>query len=259
MSSRPSGKDVRATVLTVVNEQSRLESGFQSRQVLGEVSRRLGVRNDTVIEQAILTFFHDLFRSGHLAWGFNINNPDPPFMHLTEKGRRALAHLSRDPVNYDGYMASVGPLLTNEPIANSYIDEACIAFNSGCVKAAAVMVGAAAESLVLSVRDSLSKRYSKGSAVPKSLGAWQVKTIRDNLSDLLDQRKNLFPRDLKERYEGFWHSGSDAFRLSRNDAGHPSAPDPVTEEVVHASLLLFPEFARLVEDLKQWISSQYTP
>lgn len=258
MSTQPSGQDIRTTVLAVVKEHSTKGSGFQSRQVLTDVSRRLGIHSDTDLEQAILTFFHDLFRSGHLAWGFNLSNPDPPFMHLTEKGRRALAHLSRDPVNYDGYMAATLPLLSDEPIATSYVAEACKTYQAGCVKAAAVMIGGASESLVLSLRDVVAARYGAGRA-PKDLGAWQVKTVRDGLSRLLDQQKALLSKDLRERYEGFWHSGSDAFRLSRNEAGHPSAPDPVTDEVVHGTLLLFPEFARLVRDLKKWAVAEYQP
>lgn len=259
MSPQPTGQDIRTTVLSVVKEHSTKGSGFQSRQVLTDVYRRLSIHSDTDLEQAILTFFHDLFRSGHLAWGFNLTNPDPPFMHLTDRGRRALAHLSRDPLNYDGYMASVAPLLADEPTALSYIDEACRTYQAGCLKAAAVMTGVASESLVLGVRDVVIARYALGHAVPKELVAWQVKKVRDELSRLLDQRKGLLSKDLRERYEGFWHSGSDTFRLSRNDAGHPSAPDPVTDDIVHGTLLLFPEYARLTRDLKNWIAADYQP
>jgi len=41
----------------------------------------------------------------------------------------------------------------------------------------------------------------------------------------------------------------------RNEAGHPSNIDPVTYDTVHASLLIFPELANLVNELSMWITS----
>ena len=41
-------------------------------------------------EQALLTQFYELFRTGYLAWGMNLSNPDPPFFHITEQGTNAL-------------------------------------------------------------------------------------------------------------------------------------------------------------------------
>ncbi len=39
---------------------------------------------------------------------------------------------------------------------------------------------------------------------------------------------------------------AEQIRKVRNDAGHPEGIDPVTPEVVHAALLIFPELAKLV-------------
>ena len=76
-------------------------------------------------------------------------------MHLTEVGRRTLSTLSRDPYNPEGYLAAVRPLLAPGSVALSYLEEGVNTFQAGCLKATAVMVGAAAESLVLDVRDTL--------------------------------------------------------------------------------------------------------
>jgi hypothetical protein len=40
--------------------------------------------------------------------------------------------------------------------------------------------------------------------------------------------------------------------MTRNDAGHPKSVQPVAEEAVHASLLIFPLFAALIGDLAKW-------
>ena len=42
-------------------------------------------RLDLDIQQAILTCWHDLFREGALSWGYDLDNPDPPFFHIPER------------------------------------------------------------------------------------------------------------------------------------------------------------------------------
>jgi len=37
-----------------------------------------------------LTHFYDLFRIGLMSWGYNLSNPAPPFMHLTDQDRQTL-------------------------------------------------------------------------------------------------------------------------------------------------------------------------
>ena len=47
-------------------------------------------------------------------------------------------------------------------------------------------------------------------------------------------------------------------RMARNEAGHPKSIDAVTPETVHASLLIFPELAKLCHELRSWISKSYS-
>jgi hypothetical protein len=81
--------DVRGTLLQVVEEQDRMRGGtpiggsLQQVSLLGEATRRLGDRLSYEEEQALLTAWYDLFRSGHLSWDYNLSNPDPPFCHVT--------------------------------------------------------------------------------------------------------------------------------------------------------------------------------
>jgi hypothetical protein len=180
-------------------------------------------------------------------------------MHLTEVGRRTLSNLSRDPYNPEGYLAAVRPLLAPGSVALSYLEEGVNTFQAGCLKATAVMVGAAAESLVLDVRDALVTRLGAiGTPVPARLNDWKVKTVRDAVEAEIEARRTQLDRRLYERFSAFWVAVSDQMRLARNDAGHPVSTDPVTHETVHAALLLFPEFAGLVRDLTAWVSSSLT-
>jgi len=250
---------MRRVLLEVSREKYNKGLGHsQVRLILGEAAEQLGI-NDTE-EQAFLTAWADLFREGLLAWGYNLENPIPPYVHLTETGRQIMENLSRDPYNPDGYMAYIRPILSGQPIAESYIEEAVRTFQAGYFKAAAVMVGAAAEVLVLNLRGALVQEMSaKGHSVPSQLRAWQVRKVRDAIWRSLEPKKSAMGNGLYERFSGYWQSISDQIRLARNDAGHPENLNPVAQEQVYASLVLFPELAKLVRDLKGWIATSYTP
>lgn len=251
--------EIRKVLLEVIAEYAKQGPGyFQSGPILNETARRLGFKGNLEKEQALLTVWGDLFRMGYLGWGHNIDNPSPPFIHFNEIGRKALSTISRDPSNPDGYMTYIKSNATLNPVAESYIDEAVMAFNSNCYKSAAVMLGGSVESLILELRDSISNRIlENGGAVPNRLTDWRVKTILDKMKELLDARQNDIPRELWDNYNAYWNALTHMIRTIRNDAGHPISVTPVTEETVHASLLLFPEINKLSNNLKEWINNNY--
>lgn len=252
------GTDIRAMVLEVVEELSRKYDNLQSGSVLEEASRRLA-RRDRSAEQALLTVFYDLFRTGYLSWGHDLPNPNPPFFHVTALGRQALALRSRDPANPDGYLAHLKARAAVGPVTDSYITEALNTFNAACFKATAVMVGAAAESLVLSVRATLVARLQVlGQSVPAALNGWRVKPILDSLEKMITGKKSTLPPPLFERFEANWPAFTHQIRTARNEAGHPITVDPVTAEEVHGSLLIFPELATLAKQVEEWISTSYS-
>jgi hypothetical protein len=129
-------------------------------------------------------------------------------------------------------------------------------FVAGYYKAAAVMIGAASESLILELRDEVSGRLAQtNQQAPKSVADFRVKTVLDSLNRILDAEKSTFPKDLRESFEAVWPAFTHHLRATRNDAGHPTSVDPVREEAVHASLLMFPDLARLQSDLAKWVSA----
>lgn len=253
------GETLRRTVLEVVNELGGGEDNYlQSASVLEESARRLDVRG-VEDEQALLTFFGDLFRIGYLAWGYNLSNPAPPFCHITNRGRVALATLSRDPSNPDGYLANLYARGNLNPVSESYIREALATYAAGCFKATAVMVGAAAESIVLEFRDSLGARLDAlENPHPPDLDDWRIKRVLDCVESLLTAQKGSMPRQLFEAFESYWPAFTQQVRVARNAAGHPTSIDPVDEDTVQASLLIFPELVKLSTELKEWVAVSYT-
>lgn len=194
------GEELRRLVLGAVQKHAGAEGAFNSKQILTEVESYCRQNKIPLDGLALLTFFYDLFRNGYLSWGLNLSNPDPPWCHLTSQGRAALAHLSRDPANPDGYLAHLATGATLSPVAESYVNEALRTFNAQCFKAAAVMIGVACESLVLSVRDVLvAKMNALGHAIPPDLSDWRIKRVLDGIDSTLRSKMPLMPKELTER------------------------------------------------------------
>jgi hypothetical protein len=224
--------------------------------VLDATARKLGIINHPDLEKAVLTQWGELFRTGLLAWGVNLSNPNPPFFHLTERGRTALENLTRDPSNPAGYLRHLSSIAHLDAVAISYIREALDCYVAGLFKAAAVMVGGAAERAIVTVRDTtVDKLKSLGRSAPKDMVDWKIKTISDSLQHLFDGHKAAMPRELREAFEAYWSAFGQQIRTARNDVGHPESVDPVTPDTVHASLLIFPELARLARGLEDWVDN----
>jgi hypothetical protein len=253
------GVQLRAVLLEVVADLSQQHSHLQSGSILHQAASRLRITHNPGDEQALLTFFHDLFRTGYLSWGADLANPSPPFCHVTDLGRRALARHSRDPANPDGYLSHLNARASVGDVTTSYIAEALNTFNAACFKATAVMVGAAAESVVLEIRDVLvAKLQALGHALPRDLTDWRIKRVLVAIETLLETKKTTMPQPLFERFEANWPAFTHQIRTVRNDAGHPLSVDPVTADEVHASLLIFPELAALASELRTWIEDRYS-
>jgi len=259
MDTDVTGERIREVLLKVVDEYApQGPANFQEDPILREAARRLGIRRDEDSEQALLTAWHDQFREGHLAWGLNLDNPNAPFCHVTSKGRETLGNMSRDPANPDGYMAHLNGETTINAVAASYITEALQTYNTNCFKATAVMVGCAAESLTLELRDALVAGLTRqGKPIRKRLQDWRIQTVLGAIKSEFDSGKSAMDVKLRETYEAYWPAFTQHIRSVRNDAGHPLSVNPVTDRAVHASLLIFPELAVIADRLRAWIVTTY--
>ena|SRR5579862_3061669 len=253
---------IREALLKEVTAQStpgpRLMPNLQQGSVLEAVAVAFGARHNQDLEQAILTQWADLFRTGMLAWGLNLANPDPPYFHLTERGRQALQNLTRDPSNPAGYLRHLSTVVNLEPVATSYLSEGLECYVAGLFKAAAVMVGGAAESMVLTLRDqTVRKLLSVQKPVPNGMNDWRFKTLSDAVRKFFEANARDLDRELRETFEAYWPAFTQQIRAVRNDAGHPASVDPVTPDTVHASLLIFPELAKLSASLARWVIEEF--
>ena len=119
------------------------------------------------------------------------------------------------------------------------------------------MVGGAAVSTILAMRDvAKARREALAATVPKNLTVWQIRAVLDTLHRLIETRKKQLPPKLREEFEAYFLAFAQQIRSTRNDAGHPANVDTVTEEAVHASLLVFPQLARLSTELTTWMQGR---
>lgn len=255
----PTLHELREMILQIADAQrprTPMDASLFAGTVLQEVRQRLGAAAGLDVQRATLAAFHDLMRSGHFAWGNDFNNPDPPRFHITERGNAVLERLTRDPGNPQGYLRYLYSVAQLDDVARAYLEEGVDCYVDGLSKAAAVMLGAAAERMVLEIRDVTAARLGAlGQAVPAALNDWRVKTVLDGLAALLTAKRGAMPRDLRDEFDAYFHSISQTIRAARNDAGHPTSVAPVTEESVHASFLLFPTLAGHFTRLSGWITA----
>jgi hypothetical protein len=227
-------------------------------EVIKRTGRRLSAEKDLELQQAILCCWHDLVRTGYIAWGRSLQMFDHPSCHVTTRGRETLKRLNRDPMNHEGYMNHLGREAKLGDIARSYIDEALRTYQAGCFKATAVLVGGAAESIVLEIRDELIAQMNQRTRqIPAKLKAWQAKTVFDALTAEVRKIQPGMTGKAQEAFDYYWPALFQNMRAARNDAGHPTAIDPVTPEAVHASLLLFPELARIGSEVHDFVRTHY--
>lgn len=254
---RPTYADARKALLEAMNAR-RSDGGFSRKQVIQQAAERLGRFGDRAGGRLLMDAYDDLFRSGIVGNGLDMANLDPPWAHVTEHGAASLKNLDRDPANPGGYLTVIDPFVKDQPVSLSYLVEALETYNKGSVKAAAVMLGCAAEALTLALRDRLkAKMQTNGATPPAALDDWRIAVVLRTVETHLDGRVSAMPRDLRERFESYWPAFTGLYRMTRNDVGHPKSVDPVTRDAIHGALLLFHEHARLMFDIALWIDSTF--
>ncbi len=112
---------IRSALLEVIGDLSSQYDNLQSSSVIQHAARKvLNRQPDRQVERALLASFYDLFRTGYVSWGHDLANPAPPFCHVTELGRRALAQRSRDPANPEGYLSHLRSRAGISSLTHSY-------------------------------------------------------------------------------------------------------------------------------------------
>lgn len=207
-------------------------------------------RFDDLLRQVIWEFIV----SGVIAPGngLHTSGANLPFFTITDFGHKVLSAGRAIPQDPDGYLAEirVAGKTSVDAVVNGYIEEALCCFARGCSTASVLLLGVAAEAVVLkacelivgaSADPTVRKSYESLPDVIKQKHRWLV----DRYSALPSKvRREALPDGLDVTLT----SAYDLIRRQRNDLGHPQAIPPSIDRQ-HA-FVFFQVFMTVVRDLE---------
>ena len=91
-------KELREVLIEVCGKNFDQGSGyFQETVILKETARKLRIEMSGETACNLLTAWHELLAEGLIDPGVNLDNPNLPFLHLTEKGMKYFKKKRPDP------------------------------------------------------------------------------------------------------------------------------------------------------------------
>jgi hypothetical protein len=196
--------------------------------------------------------FWDLFRQGFITLGMNDANPTWPWFRLSYFGQQTLQTASpyrfHDTGSFLALVRREVPDISAEGLA--YLDEAVAAFYAGCLLAACVMLGVAAECEFLGLIDTAIANATYGSAFNPIQKLWFIRQKITKFQSTLKPLIPSLPKEATEDLDTNFNMIQSVLRIARNEAGHPTAATPQREQV-YVYLQLFVPFARQLMRLRQ--------
>ena len=185
--------------------------------------------------------FWELVTQGVLAPGLNLSNPNLPWFHLTEYGRKVLAtgeFLPHDPTGYlQRFRTSVDSV---DPTVEAYLSESLDCFARGSFIASVVMLGVASERSFLLLSDALldvladAKERSAFDAILKRNA---MKPKQDWVLNKVQAIQSARRRPLPDNVNVMLTVIFDFIRTQRNSLGHPQeTPPKVSREEAYVNL-----------------------
>jgi hypothetical protein len=163
-----------------------------------------------------------LINSGVLVQGMDSSNPQWPFMSITELGEDYLRHGGPDVYDPDGYVKQLSARHPVDEVESRFLYQAIGAFHADLPDAAAVMLGAAAEHLILVLADAIATTdRSVGARIEKEMNRPAL-SLLGYIGKYLEDRKGQLPRRLGEQVSTTFLGIASMIRVARNDAGHPA-------------------------------------
>jgi len=196
---------------------------------------------------------------GIIAPGLNPRNPNLPWFHLTEHGKKVLdsgEFLPHDPTGYLERFRS--EIARPDPTVESYLSESLNCFSRGAFIASVVMLGVASERTFLLLCDSLFQALADStekSTFKKTLDRRAIKPKMDWVSTKIQAIQNQSPRPLPDNVNIMLASIFDFIRCQRNDLGHPQEKTPkVTREEAYVNLRIFPKYFKMVNQVIEYLT-----
>lgn len=197
----------------------------------------------------------ELIVEGVYTPGISMQTPNLPFLRVTEYGQKCFEAgelTAHDPDDYLRRLKAACPSI--DEITVLYTEEALDTFRAAKYLASAVMIGVAAESMLLRLVDALHAALDtpqQKAKFEKDTKGKYAKTQHDAVLTTLRAPSTSLPAGVKSSLTQYIAT-YDLIRRTRNDAGHPT-PKRVERDDTHAVLLLFPTYCKTVHDLMEWL------
>jgi hypothetical protein len=185
------------------------------------------------------------------------NNSWPHFS-ITEYGKNFLESEGSAPYDPEGYLSCIAHDSPNvDDVVMLYLTESLQCFIRANYIASVVMVGVAAEKVILNLINAFANSLSddsKAATFRRKTRNTMIKIQFDELIKQLYPLKNQLPDALSRDLETYLGSIFNLIRSYRNEAGHPSGI-VVSREIAYSNLQIFRYFSKNVHHLIQYLSS----
>lgn len=181
-----------------------------------------------------------------------------PFFSITEYGKTYLETEGSAPYDPDGYLSCIKEDSPNvDDVVLLYLTEGLQCFLRSNNIASVVMVGVAAEKVILNLIDSFASAMSdvsKATTFRRKIQNAMIKTQFDELTKRLYPLKQQLPDELSRDLGTYLGSIFNLIRSYRNEAGHPSGTI-VSHEIAYSNLQVFRYLSKNVHRLIQYLSN----
>jgi hypothetical protein len=203
----------------------------------------------------------ELMIQGVIAPGLNVSNPNLPFFHITEYGKKVISeqkYMPHDPTGYlDRFRAG---LKDPDSVVTIYLSESLECFARENMIASVVMLGIAAERVFLllcnALLDSLSDPSEK-TEFERILDRRSMKPKMDWVLNKIQKLQQGSPRPLPDNVNIMLCAIYDFIRCQRNDLGHPQDSLPsVTREGAYVNLQVFPGYCEMADQVVNYLRTK---
>lgn len=198
------------------------------------------------------------------VWGGGTSEANLPWFRITDYGRRVIAAgkiIPHEPTSYLSELRNAGPFCVDD-VSMGYVQEALLCFNRGCYTAAVLLLGIAAEAIVLKLSEHCATSAPERSVqekfknLPDSVRQKHRRLVHLYESLPATTRRDELPNGLDMSLK----SAYDMIRRQRNDLGHPQqVPPAVDREHAFVSLQVLPTLVRDFEALADFYRRRKEP
>lgn len=250
-----SGNNIQ--IPTIVGEVARV-AGARGLIPVGPGEDPAHARLSDVEHDRVREVVTNFFVEGILMWGLDSNNPNLPFMGITEYGRKVLAAGQVIPNDPDGYLKRFRQEVSNaSDVVITYLTEGVQTFRHNNLLASSVMLGVASEAAFLELYDAMTNALDNQTKKSKFENLAKRTSLKDRFDAVkaeLQHIKKSLPYPLSEDFEGELEGIFNLIRHQRNDSGHPTSKQ-VSRDRVFVSLQLFVTYCSHVYQLIGWLKN----